>query len=218
MYSMELFADYIDVESSIKKMNSVLDAIKEKISHEAYEYVMKAIVSGDAGRGDVIYQFITYGFTLGAKVVMAVQFQEVADMFTLVRSVQNEAYRYIEVLRFKEVIHKPPLLLSVIEPKHDIVAHLANHFTDRFNSEWFIIYDARHHKAVFHEAGGKWEVRLLSENEEQRLKELNETEEEYSDLWKVFFENIAVKERENKKLQTGNLPLRFRGHMTEFEK
>lgn len=95
MYSMELFADYIDVESSIKKMNSVLDAIKEKISHEAYEYVMKAIVSGDAGRGDVIYQFITYGFTLGAKVVMAVQFQEVADMFTLVRSVQNEAYRYI---------------------------------------------------------------------------------------------------------------------------
>ena len=38
MYSMELFADYIDVESSIKKMNSVLDAIKEKISHEAYEY------------------------------------------------------------------------------------------------------------------------------------------------------------------------------------
>ena len=148
---------------------------------------------------------------------MAVQFQEVADMFTLVRSVQNEAYRYIEVLRFKEVIHKPPLLLSVIEPKHDIVAHLANHFADRFNSEWFIIYDARHHKAVFHEAGGKWEVRLLSENEEQRLKELNETEEEYSDLWKVFFENIAVKERENKKLQTGNLPLRFREHMTEFE-
>lgn len=66
--------------------------------------------------------------------------------------------------------------------------------------------------------GGKWEVRLLSENEEQRLKELNETEEEYSDLWKVFFENIAVKERENKKLQTGNLPLRFREHMTEFEK
>ena len=64
----------------------------------------------------------------------------------------------------------------------------------------------------------KWEVRLLSENEEQRLKELNETEEEYSDLWKVFFENIAVKERENKKLQTGNLPLRFREHMTEFEK
>lgn len=33
-----------------------------------------------------------------------------------------------------------------------------------------------------------------------------------------FFENIAVKERENKKLQTGNLPLRFREHMTEFEK
>ena len=29
---------------------------------------------------------------------------------------------------------------------------------------------------------------------------------------------LIEKERENKKLQTGNLPLRFREHMTEFEK
>lgn len=216
MYSMELFAEYIDVESSEKKMYSVLNAIKEKISYEAYDYVMKAIVSDESYRGDVIYQFITYGFTLGAKVIMAVQFQEVADMFTLVRNVQNEAYRYIEVLRFKEVIHEPALLLGIIEPKHDIVAHIAKHFADRFNSEWFIIYDAKHHKAVFHNATGNWEIRHLTDKEEEKLKQLDNTHEEYSDLWKVFFESISIKERENKKLQTNNLPLRFRNHMTEF--
>lgn len=216
MYSMELFAEYIDVESSEKKMNAVLKAIKEKISYEAYDYVMKAIVSGESCRGDVIYQFITYGFTLGAKVIMAVQFQQVADMFTLVRNVQNEAYRYIEILRFKEVIHNPPLLLGIIEPKHDIIAHITNHFADRFNSEWFIIYDAKHHKAALHEAAGDWEIWHLTPKDEERLRQLDKTHEEYSDLWKVFFENISVKERENKKLQTNNLPLRFRKHMTEF--
>ena len=34
MYSMELFAEYVDVESSEKKMNAVLSAVKEKISNE----------------------------------------------------------------------------------------------------------------------------------------------------------------------------------------
>lgn len=216
MYSMELFAEYVDVESSEKKMYAVLDAIKEKISQEVYDYVMKAIVSCAPDRGDIIYQFITYGFTLGEKVIMAVQFQEVADMFTLVRSVQNESYRYIEVLRFKEVVHVPPLLLAVIEPKNDIVAHIAGHFADRFNSEWFIIYDKNHHKAVFHDASGKWEVRLLTHEEEEKLMELDQIKEEYSDLWKIFFDNIAIKERENRKLQMNNLPIKYRKYMTEF--
>lgn len=216
MYSMELFAEYVDVESSEKKMNAVLSAVKEKISNEVYEYVMKAIVSDDSRRGDIIYQFITYGFTIGEKVVMAVQFQEVSDMFTLVKSVQNEAHRYIEILRFKEVVHKPPLLLAVIEPKNDIAAHIANHFADRFNNEWFIIYDARHHKAVFHDVSGRWEVRLLTRDEEEKICELHETKEEYSELWRVFFDSIAIKERENKKLQMENLPIEHRKNMTEF--
>ena len=197
-------------------MNAVLSAVKEKISNEVYEYVMKAIVSDDSRRGDIIYQFITYGFTIGEKVIMAVQFQEVSDMFTLVRSVQNEAHRYIEILRFKEVVHKPPLLLAVIEPKNDIAAHIANHFADRFNNEWFIIYDARHHKAVFHDVSGRWEVRLLTRDEEEKICELHETKEEYSELWRVFFDSIAIKERENKKLQMENLPIEHRKNMTEF--
>lgn len=45
-------------------------------------------------------------------------------------------------------------------------------------------------KAVFHEAGGKWEVRLLSENEEQRLKELNETGRGILRLMERFFLKI----------------------------
>ena len=58
----------------------------------------------------------------------------------------------------------------MIEPKNDIAAHIANHFADRFNNEWFIIYDARHHKAVFHDVSGRWEVRLLTEDEEEKIR------------------------------------------------
>lgn len=42
-------------------------------------------------------------------------------------------------------------------------------------------------------------------------------EREYADLWKAFFESIAIPERENADLQRTNLPLHYRKHMTEFE-
>jgi probable DNA metabolism protein len=45
---------------------------------------------------------------------------------------------------------------------------------------------------------------------------LKNDSDEYQDLWKIFFENIAIKERINPKLQRNNLPLRFRKDMTEF--
>ena len=37
-----------------------------------------------------------------------------------------------------------------------------------------------------------------------------------SELWRVFFDSIAIKERENKKLQMENLPIEYRKNMTEF--
>lgn len=42
-------------------------------------------------------------------------------------------------------------------------------------------------------------------------------DDEYKILWKAFFNNIAIKERINPKLQRNNLPIRFRRDMTEFE-
>lgn len=50
----------------------------------------------------------------------------------------------------------------------------------------------------------------------KKLDSLLDTNEKYADLWKVFFKSIAVEERENYKLQRGNLALHYRKYMTEF--
>ena len=42
-------------------------------------------------------------------------------------------------------------------------------------------------------------------------------EEEYPNLWKAFFESIAIEERRNERLQNTLLPKRFRSMMTEFQ-
>ena len=50
----------------------------------------------------------------------------------------------------------------------------------------------------------------------KKLEELTEKQEEYADLWKTFFDHIAIVERKNQKLQTNMLPLHYRKYMTEF--
>ncbi len=184
----ELFTEYVQVKTDPEKTQSVIDAVRKKISEKAYHFIMSAVISEFPDKGDVIYQFVTYGFTIGPKVCSALQIPCVERIFAINRAVQNETHFFREFLRFQEVQKEPSLLLAIIEPKHRIIPLLTEHFADRFIEEWFIIYD----------------------------EELSEQQEEYVDLWKTFFDKIVIKERINKKLQTNMLPLRYRKHMTEF--
>ncbi len=215
--NIALFSEYISVESDGKKVESVIDAVRRKISYRAYTYIMRAAISAFADRGDAIYQFAAYGFSMGDKVCSALQIPWVKRIFEIDRAVANETNHMIEFLRFQEVQREPSLLLAVFEPKHQVTALAAEHFADRFPDEWFIIYDKAHGEAAFHNADGRWEMRLLTRQEQSRLETLSEQREDYVDLWKAFFENIAIEERRNGGLQRNLLPLYYRKHMTEFK-
>ena len=65
-------------------------------------------------------------------------------------------------------------------------------------------------------ADGGCIIRILTEDEEKKLDSLLDVNEKYADLWKIFFNSIAVEERKNYKLQRGNLALHYRKYMTEF--
>ena len=213
----ELFTEYVQVETDPEKAAKVAETVKEKISREAYSFMMSAVISEYPDRGDAIYQFVTYGFTMGAKVCSALQIPCVERIFAIKRAVQNETHFFREFLRFQEVQREPPLLLAVIEPKNRIIPLLTEHFADRFMEEWFVIYDKTHTEASFHQKDGSSEVRLLTEEEAQKLERLTEQQEDYVDLWKTFFRQIAITERTNKRLQRNMLPLHYRKHMTEFQ-
>lgn len=214
--NFELFTEYVSVETDEDKVLHVINAVRDKISMQAYSYMMSAVLSCCPDRGDAIYQFLTYGFTMGAKVCDALQIPCVKRVFELKRAVYNEAHFMKEFLRFQEVQREPALLLAVLEPKHRVIPLVTEHFADRFPEEWFIIYDKTHMEASFHYKDGSWELRLLTQEEAQKLEELSEQREDYVDLWKAFFKSIAIEERTNKKLQRNMFALRYRKHATEF--
>lgn len=216
MENFALFTEYVTVEADEEKAVRVIDAVREKISYKAYSFMMSAVVSHYSDKGDAIYQFVTYGFTMGGKVCDALQIPCVKRIFEINRAVLNEAHFMEEFLRFQEVQREPALLLAVVEPRNKILPFITGHFADRFPEEWFIIYDKMHREASFHYRDSRWEVRLLTEAEAKKLEELSEQQEDYVDLWKAFFHSIAVEERKNPKLQRNMFPLHYRKHVTEF--
>ena len=214
--SMTLFAEYVDVETKPDCADIVLDKIRTGISVEAYQCVLRALASDKPEKADIVYQFVAYGFTLGAKITKALQIPCVKAMFALERSVKNEAMWFREFLRFQQVLQEPSVLLAVIEPEAQIVSMIAPHFADRLNPERFVIYDKSHGEAVFHMPGEPWFVRLLTAEEKESLEQMWEQREEYVELWKTFFHSICIEERKNNKLQRNMARLKYRKHMTEF--
>ena len=211
-----LFSEYIKVDTDAEKAEKVTRTVKNDISWRAYHYMMYAVSSSAADRGDAVYQFLRYGFSLGDKICDMFQNPAVKRVFELQRAVGNEARSSLEFLRFKEVQKSPSLMLAVFEPENRVLPAVMEHFKERFSGSYFIIYDKHHREAGVHVPDAPVEVRILEEDEAETLEKLNEKEEDYPMLWKTFFHSITIEERKNTNLQRNLMPIHYRKYVTEF--
>lgn len=214
--NIELFAEYLPIDTDYSLSSKVSKSIKEKISIEAYEMICRVALSDYLGKADLIYRFLILGFAIGSTIVEHMSNEVVNNMHKVSKNVGNEMHHLLGFIRFSE--QENGLLTSVIHPKNNVLTLVTPHFVDRLPQERFIIYDGNRKLATFHIPGDSWILAQVPEIDQERLHEISIKEDEYRELWKAFFERIAITERVNYKLQRGNLPLRFRTDMTEFKK
>ncbi len=123
---------------------------------------------------------------------------------------EHEYFRHLHKMygfvRFEEL--EDGSLYAKIEGKFNILPYLGKHFKKRLSGVNFIIHDVSRELAyvdgVIHKVAD-FETPILSDNEAKFQK-----------LWKLFFEQVAIKERKNLKLQQNWVPLLYRKYMTEF--
>ncbi len=209
-----LFAEYIDVIPDAEKSEKVQRSVRLRVSEEAYEMVMKAVLSGDPEKGEVIYRFLIYAFREGARAGKSYGNPWVMRLFEAVRNYDNESHHLKGFLRFDE--QENGLLLARYAPKNNVLGDLMEHFSDRLNGENFMIFDEKRRIVGIHRIGTVWFVYRLNEEEYRMFTSAYVKEDSYAALWKIFHRKIAIAERENPALQRNNLPLRFRPYMTEF--
>lgn len=213
--NIELFAEYEVVETDYELSNKVARSIRQKISEEAYEMTCRVALSDYIGKSDLIYRFLILGFAVGKTITEHLSNEVVNKMFRINKNVSNEAHHLLGFIRFSE--RENGLLTAIINPKNNVLSLVTPHFVDRLSGERFLIYDEKRKLAALYVPGKPWIMTQVPEIDRERLEDATAREDDYVELWKTFFQHIAIKERINPKLQQNNLPLRFRGNMTEFK-
>ncbi len=213
--SQEFFATYITVETDFDKATKVANTLQRKGYHELYEHIQKAAISCYEDKGEVIYRIIILALAMGEKVLNHLTNPHVERLMELVRYTNNELLRQLEFLRFQEL--KSGVLFARINPKNAVLPFMAEHFSDRFSGENWVIADTVHRTVLVHEKEKKCSYMTMEEVDfDSLVLEMSEQEEEWKRLWKHFVDSIAIKERMNPKLQRQLLPLRYRKYMVEF--
>lgn len=231
-----LFDEYIHVDADSEKAYKVMNAVRDKISAYVCYQMSYISMAYEEDVMDVIYRVMILGFYLAnhkminrdgmlvedndngkymaSEVLDMVQYKDVMRFRDIKKRVTSEVYMFQEVTRFNQVNND--LYVAHIEPKSRLVVALGPIFEDRMPSENFMIVDDVYKEAVIHPKDGECYLRQLTEEELEQLKEIEKMNDGFTDLWKLFFKTIAIKERENPVCQRNHFKIWARKHVVEF--
>lgn len=209
-YQPSLLADFIEVEPDEALAARVYQGIRHKISHFDLERVYKVFLSSVPDKENHLLRYLELGFRMGRDVSRLHGNPVVFEVQKIDRQVGFEVHRYKGLLRFTVLANG--VMYSPIEPDHDVLELLADHFTVRFRDDPFLIHDKKRNKAMI-AAGGQWYICPFAETE---LPARAVDELDYQRLWRNYFDTIAIKERTNKKCQKNFMPVRYWKHLTEM--
>ena len=212
----QLFCEYRETAESEKKSIAVERLIKQNLGYNTYWDIYHALLADDSEKADAVYNTMLAARTIpdSRKIMEHLSNPYVAKVFELSRSVANEAHLFTEFIRFREL--ENGVLLSEVTPKGQVLTCIADHFTNRFPLENWMVYDKTHKVFLVHQAGKNWVLVQGEELNPETAGRISEAEGEFERLWKGFCSSISIKERENLALQRSHLPMHFRQDMTEF--
>lgn len=193
-----------------EKADRVLAGLRRTAGYEAADLVQLSFLTCLPERERHALLFTRFAMKTGRAACEMLADHRVNILNRAVRFLQTEAHHLCGFIRFAEHDHT---LVSIIDPKNDVLPLIDSHFSDRYPEEWFIIYDRLRRKALMHMPG---ESRIVPLNE-LKICPVSREELDIQQLWRRFHHTIAIEGRINPRLQNSLLPLRFRPDMTEFQ-
>lgn len=210
---MSIFEQYVHVDADEQKAAEVERTVCNMISPDFYWTVMYAAGAYEPDTLDTIYSVIALGFKHGPNVLAMYRYSEVTRFLEISRRYGGEAHSFREFARFNKI---GDAYIAHIEPRSHVLLPVAEYFIDRLPSENWMIIDDCHHEAVVHPMNEPYYLKKLSDSEFDRLLLTESVEDEYTSLWRTYFDKIAIRARTNYLCQMNHFPKWKRKHATEF--
>lgn len=209
-YQITIFTPSKTVRTDPILAEKVYSAIENKISASSLQHIYYAYLASEANMETKILKYLQLGFKLGPQIDDLHTHPDVLPIRQATRKVSFEVERFLGLLRFKDA---GSFLYAVLEPDHNILLLLADHFADRLACERFIIHDRKRNLAVISNCK-QW---YLTDFTQDLDLSYSESENDYQELWKTYFTRIGIDNRKNQKLQNQFVPQRYRRNLIEFQ-
>lgn len=209
-YQESILLDFMEVETNVEKSLIVYQAIQSKISDFDLKRIYRVFLSCTADKETKLLKYIVMGFKKGRRISSLHGDPIVFDIQSAEIKVTTETHRLLGLIRFSML--EDQLLYAPIDPDNDVVEFLAGHFADRLKNDPFIIHDTGRSKAII-ARDGRWYISQFTKNS---LPGLSEDEEAWRQLWRNYFDTIAIKERTNPRCQKTFMPVRYWKNLTEM--
>lgn len=190
-----------------ENFNRVFKGIKNNISPLTLKNVLYCFYSYEKKVENLLLTYLQRGFKIGSKCNYDLTFDAGVKVNALAKKVSSEVHRMMGFIRFQEI--KPQLYYAPFESDHNILGFLVPHFKRRFFSQNWILHDVKRRKAAFF-FDKKLSFLALEEVKTSFI-------DEFENLWKQYTHDIAIKEKNNLKLQKKCLPLRYWKYLTEMQ-
>ena len=221
-YQSTMLRSYKVIDTEEEKAMRVYSAVAEKISPAALGRIYNVFLSSAEDKETKTLDYLVMGFKMGSGISLLHSHPVVLALQQIEKKVLFEVHRLSGLARFSVLSgnklgyggqEQQEILYCPLEPDHDVIELLADHFADRLKSEPFVLHDKRRGKAVF-AFGGKWYISAYSQDP---LAQLSQAEKHWQNLWQEYFDTIAIEERTNPRCQKNFMPVRYWKNLTEFQ-
>jgi len=209
----ELFSENKLIISDNLKSKKVLNTISKKFGNDVITYIYYSFLSEKENIEKIIYDYIYLFFKENRNVDTFYTNQTVLHIKKTYDQVFYEKNKFIGILRFKLLNNN--IFYAQIKPLYNIIYLIIDHFKDRFSNQDWLIHDIKRNIGVIYKNKVLEFIEIDNFDEDDSIYE--ENEKKYQEMWKLFYNKIAISERKNLKLQRQYLPKRYWGELIEKE-
>ena len=219
---LPLFCDEVHhVVTADDKAGRVWTGLEKRLSREAVKLITVSWLSELAELNTPLFHYIYKVFCHDQSIERNFADPDVLYVTNTARRVLHEQLRMKQFIRFQKA--KDGTYLAVVSPDNNVLSLIIDHFSDRFNDQPWLIYDAKRHYGYYYDT--KAVIRITFEDksaipfdlETGKLSDelLSENDQLFQELWRTYFKAICIRERLNPRKQLNDMPRRYWKYMTE---
>lgn len=188
----------------------ILDGVVNLAGEEAWRVLGAAFRHNGPGKEALLAGYVRACVRYGATTLEHLTDGQVHQTVSRARTVRAEAHRYQGLIRFQAVAGEG--WYARFEPDHDVLGMLVGTFHQRMAGQDWVLHDLGRKKAWVCRGGVGEGVRGI-QVPPQWSREAGE--EAVQDLWKRYFQTIAIQDRLNPRVQRSKMPLKTWKHLIE---